>query len=179
MRYFKKIKGERLYLSPINLEDFPIYTKWVNDSEVALNLGMYNRMLSLTNEKSLLENMVKDGNNYAIVLNDGDELIGNIGFNEVNHLHRTGTIGIFIGEDAHRGKGYGTEAMRLLVEYGFKTLNLHNIMLNVHSTNLRAIASYKKVGFTEFGRRKEARFIDGKYIDEIEMEILSTDFFNK
>ena len=179
MKYFKKIKGERLYLSPINLDDLSLYTKWLNDIEVASNLGNYNRMLSLVNEKTALEELAKDGQNYAMVLYDGDQLIGNISLNEVNHLHRIGTVGIFIGEEEHRGKGYGTEAMRLIVEYGFKTLNLHNIMLNVHSNNARAIASYKKVGFTEFGRRREARYIEGQYLDTIYMEILATDYFSK
>ena len=144
----------------------------MNDVEVVGNLGNYHRMFSLSNEKSALEELAKDGQNYAIILNDGNLLIGNVSLMEVNNIYRTATVGIFIGEAEHRGKGFGTEAMRLIVEYGFRTLNLHNIMLTVHSDNMRAIASYKKVGFTEFGRQREARYVDGRYLDTVYMEVL-------
>ncbi|MCL2079755.1 MAG: GNAT family N-acetyltransferase [Oscillospiraceae bacterium] len=172
MKYFKKIAGDRIYLSPINLDDLEMYTKWMNDVEVVSNLGNYHRMLSLSNEMSALEKLTKDDQNYAIILNDGDLLIGGVGLAEINHIYRTATVGIFIGEAEHRGKGFGTEAMRLIVEYGFKTLNLHNIMLTVHSDNMRAIASYKKAGFAEFGRRHESRYLDGRYVDTLYMEVL-------
>jgi len=177
MKYFKKITGERIYLSPINIDDLEIYTKWMNDVEVVSNLGNYHRLLSLNNEKSALESLTTDGQNYAIVLTDGDLLIGGVSLNEVSHIHRTATAGIFIGEAEFRDKGYGTEAMRLMVEFGFKTLNLHNIMLTVHSDNIRAINSYIKVGFKEFGRRRDSRYIDGSYLDTIYMEVLDTDYF--
>ena len=176
MKYFKKIIGVNIYLSPINMDDLELYTKWMNDIEVVGHLGNYHRMFSLSTEKTALEGLTKEGQNYAIVLNDGDVLIGGVSFNEVNHVYRTATVGIFIGEAENRGRGFGTEAMHLIVEYGFKTLNLHNIMLTVHSDNTRAIASYKKVGFTEFGRRHEARFIDGRYLDTIYMEVISTNY---
>jgi RimJ/RimL family protein N-acetyltransferase len=179
MRYFKKIIGEHIYLSPINMDDLELYTKWMNDAEVVGNLGNYHRMLSLNNEKTALETLTKDGQNYAIVLNEGDLLIGGVSLNEVNHMYRTATAGIFIGESEHRSRGYGTEAMRLMVEYGFKTLNLHNIMLTVHSDNMRAIASYNKVGFTEFGRRRECRYIDGRYLDTVYMEITATNYIGQ
>ena len=175
MRYFKKITGERIYLSPINHEDFEIYTKWMNDYDVSSNLGNYWQMISLKNEQKLLEDFTAEGSNYAIVLAQGDKLLGNIGLMEISQINRSATVGIFIGEAEYRGKGYGSEAMRLILDYGFKTLNLHNIMLNAHSDNEQGIACYKKVGFKEFGRRREAKFKDGKYVDVVHMEILSTD----
>ena len=172
MKYFKKIVGDRVYLSPINLDDLEMYTKWMNDIKVVGNLGNYHRMFNLSTEKSALEDLTKDGQNYAIILNDGDLLIGGIGLADLNHIYRTATVGLFIGEAEHRGKGFGTEAMHLIIEYGFKTLNLHNIMLTVRSDNMQAIACYKKVGFTEFGRRREARYVDGRYLDTVYMEVL-------
>ena len=173
MRYFKKIEGERVYLSPMRVEDAEMYTKWMNDPEVSTYLGQYDNMVSLENERAYIESAVKDGHNYAIVLNDGDQLIGNISLMNINHRHRRATLGLFIGEAEHRSKGYGTEAVRLIVNYGFKTLNLSNIMLMVFSPNKRAIACYEKVGFKEFGRRTKCAFIDGEYVDDVYMEILN------
>ncbi len=176
MRYFPKITGERLYLSPMNTDDAEIYTKWLNDPAVAVNLGQYSNPITLHNEKQHLERMVSEGQNFAIVLKDGDELLGNISLMEINQVHRRATLGLFIGEAERRGKGYGTEAIRLILGYGFLTLNLHNIMLTCNSGNLQGIACYKKAGFHEFGRRHEANFHDGEVCDMVYMEILSSEF---
>ena len=85
-------------------------------------------------------------------------------------------LGLFIGEAEQRGKGYGTEAIRLILDYGFNILNLHNVMLLVHADNTNGLMCYKKVGFKEVGRRREARIKGGCYIDLIYMDILSTEF---
>jgi len=178
MRYFRKLSGERLYLSPINTDDAAIYTKWLNDFTVSGGLGNFRMMISLDSEKKLLEQLTNEGHNYAIVLDKDDLLIGNIGLMEIDNINRSATVGLFIGESENRGKGYGTEALRLILDFGFKTLNLHNIMLIVHSDNQQAIACYKKVGFREFGRRREAKYKNGNYIDIVHMEILDADFYN-
>ena len=177
MKYFKKISGNRIYLSPINADDVEIYTKWLNDPAVSINLGSYSKLISLHNERSFLEKLALEGHNYAIVT-DGGVLLGNIGLFDIDGISRTATVGLFIGEASERGKGYGAEALRLIVAYGFKTLNLQNIMLNVNAANEQALACYKKVGFREFGRRRAAKFIDGCYVDDIYMEILSKEFFD-
>ena len=176
MRYFKKIIGERIYLSPINIDDAEVYTKWMNDYEVSGSLGNFGQMITLSSEKSMLEKLTAEGQNFAIVLLENDRLIGNIGIMYIDHINRKAEVGLFIGEPENRSMGYGAEALRLALKYGFETLNLHNIMLHVHSDNQRAIACYKKVGFREFGRRREAVFKNGNYFDLIHMEILDTDY---
>ena len=178
MRYFKKILGERIYLSPINIDDVEVYTKWLNDFNVSGNLGNYRMMISLTSEKKILEELTSEGHNYAIILAKDDTLIGNVGLMGIDNINRVATVGLFIGETENRGKGYGGEALRLILDFGFNTLNLHNIMLNVNSDNEQGIACYKKVGFKEFGRRSEAVYKDGKYIDLLYMEILDADYNN-
>jgi RimJ/RimL family protein N-acetyltransferase len=177
LRYFKKIIGERVYLSPVNEGDAEIYTKWLNDNEVSRDLGNYNRLISLKNEREILMRMASEGHNYAIVLIDGDKLIGNVGLLEIDYINRRATVGLFIGDVENRGRGLGTEALSLMVDYGFKTLNFRNIMLTVHSDNEKGIACYKKVGFREFGRRREAEFKNGRYFDLVYMDILDTDFY--
>jgi RimJ/RimL family protein N-acetyltransferase len=179
MKYFPKITGERIYLSPMSLDDAEPYVKWLNDPEVAEHLGQYRKLISLPNEKKALEQMTNDGHNYAIVLKDGDELLGNISLFEFEPIHRRATLGIFIGEAERRGKGYGAEAIRLILGYGFNILNLHSVMLTVHSDNSQGVACYKKVGFTECGRRRESRIKDGQFFDLIYMDILDREFSGK
>ena len=176
MKYFKKIIGERLYLSPINKSDVETYTKWLNDYDVAAGLGMYRQMISLAAEEKILESLAAEGHNYAIVLQESDVLIGNIGFCNIKQHNRSAEVGLFVGDKENRGKGYGAEALRLILDYGFKTLNYHNVMLHVNSDHEMAIRCYRKVGFKEIGRRREAKFKDGKHIDDVMMDVLSTEF---
>lgn len=162
MKYFKKIEGEKVYLSPMNLEDIEKYVKWMNDFSTTDGLGSSSKVTTFESERSwLINNMDKKEQQFAIVLKETDKLIGNCGFVDINHLHQRGEVGLFIGEEENRSKGYGTEALSLLVEYGFNYLNLKNIMLKVFSFNKRAIKSYEKIGFKVFGKRTEDYYLNG------------------
>lgn len=176
MKYFRRMQGDKVYLSPVNPEDFETYTKWVNDLSLTINLGSASNVFSLMQEKSFLESMAKEGQHFAIISNENDELIGNCSLFATNHIHRTAELGLFIGEEKYRNKGIGTEVVQLLLAYGFNVLNLNNIMLKVFEFNKGAIKAYEKAGFQLFGRRRQAYFINGRYYDELYMEILSKDF---
>ncbi|GHV17055.1 N-acetyltransferase [Clostridia bacterium] len=178
MKYFKKISGERIYLSPVNLEDIEQYTQWINDPEISDRLGTSAAMYSLESERKILESMAKEGYNFAIILKDSDRLLGNCSLFDINNLRRTAVCGLFIGDKSERGKGYGSEALRLLLGYGFGTLNLNNVMLNVFEFNKNALACYEKVGFKKIGERRQAYFVHGCYYNDIYMDILAEDFYN-
>lgn len=176
MKYFKKLVGDRIYLSPMNTDDAEKYTEWLNDFKVTDGLGSSIRIMNADAERRWLQDTGSKDINFAIVSLDKDELIGNCGIMAVDHIHRTATVGLFIGDEENRSKGYGAETLRLMLDFGFNYLNLNNIMLQVKSFNERAIACYKKVGFKECGRRRESYFLDGKYYDEIQMDILAREF---
>lgn len=177
MKYFKKLESERLYLSPMNIEDAETYCKWLNDFAVTDGLGGSSTVLTIPAEKSYIENVLEKGKyQFAIVRKEDNTLIGNCGFDKINHLHQTGEVGIFIGEAEDRNKGYGTEALKLLLDYGFNYLNLNNIMLRVYSFNEGAINCYKKIGFKEFGRRHNSYYLNGTWYDDVHMEILKKDY---
>jgi RimJ/RimL family protein N-acetyltransferase len=98
--------------------------------------------------------------------------IGNCGFIKIDWRSRSGEVGIFIGEKRLWNQGYGTDAMRLLLRHGFDTLNLNRIALDVYDTNLRAVRSYEKAGFVHEGRKRQAIFKGGKYVDILQMSVL-------
>lgn len=175
MKYFPKLVGSRLYLSPMNVEDAPTYVKWLNDKTVSENLGLDMKVTTLEGEKEWLKKNQNDYN-FAIVLKENDELIGNCGFDEIDLIHLNARLGIFIGDEKNRGNGYGKEAIKLLLEYGFNNLNLNNIMLNVYDFNKRAIKVYESLGFKKFGTRHKAYYFKGKFYDEIQMEILKEEY---
>ena len=178
MKYFKKIVGERVYLSPMNIEDVEKYVEWLSDFKVTDGTGKSGLLYTINTEKEYMEKMTKKENaaNFAIVTLEDDKLIGNCGITNINIKDRIGVLGIFIGEEDKRGKGYGTEVINLLLDYAFNYLNLNNIMLIVKSFNDTAINCYKKVGFKEIGRRRQSYYLNGKYYDDIYMDILKEEF---
>ena len=176
MKYFKKLVGDRIYLSPRNEEDVEEFTKWLNDFQVTDYIGRSSELFSIAMEKAYLDKNTMPEATFVIVDLKNDKLIGTIGLEEIDHVARKATLGIFIGEADYRSKGYGTEAIRLILEYGFKYLNLNNIDLKVFEFNSRAIACYKKCGFKEYGRRRKCKFLNGNYYDEVFMDILADEF---
>jgi diamine N-acetyltransferase len=92
------------------------------------------------------------------------------------NFHRTADFDIAIGEKDCWGKGCGTEAAALMLDYGFTALGLHNIHLSVWSFNERAIRAYRRAGFREIGRRRGAHRLGGQAYDVIYMDCLATEF---
>lgn len=176
MKYFKKLVGERIYLSPVNIEDVEKYIEWFCDFTMTDGVGRSGEVMTIKGEKEYLENATNNKLDFAIVKLENDKLIGNCGFNEIDYKHRKAEIGLFIGDENNRSKGYGKEILKLLLDYGFNYLNLNNIMLTVKSFNERAINCYQKVGFKEIGRRRKSYFLNGKYYDDIYMDILAEEF---
>ncbi len=174
-RYFKKLVGERCYLSPINAEDAATYVAWLNDLEVTRMLTLASINVSMLSEKEALERLQRQ-HVYGIVTLENDRLIGNCGLHDIDHIDRTAEIGIFIGDKAYWGQRYGREAMRLLLGFGFDYLNLRNVMLRVFAFNGRAVASYRSLGFTEIGRRRCSVYREGAEHDVILMDLLDTEF---
>jgi len=176
MKYFKKLVGDRIYLSPRSTEDVEKFTEWLNDFETTDYIGRSSQLITLAGEKEYLEKDMSPEAIFVIVTLEDDKMIGTVSIEKINHIDGRGTLGIFIGDKDYRNNGYGTEAIRLILEYGFRYLNLNNINLCLMEFNERALACYKKCGFKEYGRRRKCRFVNGKYYDAIYMDILAEEF---
>ena len=178
MSYYKKIDGDKIYLSPINIDDASIYVKWLSDPNISDKLHSTKRVFNELNEKEFLNKRLSNGDYiFSIIKKSDDKIIGTVSLNEIDYVDRTATIGIFIGESDNHNKGYGSDALRAILKYGFGVLNLYNIDLKVFDFNEQAINCYKKVGFKEYGRRHKAYYINNEYHDLISMEILKDEFY--
>ena len=175
MRYYKKLVGERIYLSPMNVEDAEIYVKWLNDFAVTDGIGTSNRVVSLEGEREWLSQNSSQSQ-FAIIRAEDDKLIGNCGIQAIDQSRQCAEVGLFIGDEENRNKGYGQDVLNTLLNYGFNYLNLNNIMLKVFSFNEGAISCYKKVGFKEIGRRRQSYYLKGKFYDDVFMDILREEF---
>lgn len=170
------IVGELIRLRAVSRKDLPDFVTWLNDSDVGENIAIYYPLSNEQEEKWFAEMQTHHVDEHPLAIEAKDQkkwkLIGNTGFLNIDQRARSAEIGIFIGDKQYWNKGYGTEAMRLMVNYGFQALNLNRIFLRVFETNLRGVRCYEKVGFKHEGRLRQAHFANGTYIDVLMMSIL-------
>ena len=180
------IYGERIRFRGVERDDIPTFVTWLNDPDVIQGLLIHNP-LSLADEENWFERMntrPPDEHVFGIearIPGDKDnqetwKLIGTYAFDGIEWRTHSAEFGILIGDKSYWNKGYGTEAVRLLCQHGFKTLNLNRIYLHVFETNPRAIRAYEKAGFVVEGRERQAEFKDGKFIDVLRMSLLRNEF---
>lgn len=174
------IYGDRIRLRAIEREDLPLFVNWLNDKEVIAGVLQY-LPFSLADEEQWFSEMQKnpvDEHPMIIEVRQDDEWlpVGDCGFHKIDWRCRAGKVGILIGEKRLWNQGYGTEAMRLLLRHGFTTLNLNRISLDVFENNPGAIRSYEKIGFIHEGRKRQAMYKDGRYIDVLQMSVLKDEW---
>jgi RimJ/RimL family protein N-acetyltransferase len=168
--------GTNLYLRPLDQSDAPSFVTWLNDPEVSRFLLVYRPMTLVAEEQFISKLGQGDDIVLGIVLRDGDRLIGGTGLHQIDQRCRRACFGIVIGDKAAWGRGFGSEATRLLVGYAFETLNLNRIWLNVYEYNERGVRAYEKVGFRREGVLRQDTFRDGRYWDTIAMAVLREDW---
>jgi RimJ/RimL family protein N-acetyltransferase len=177
MAHHRRLSGSLCYLSPREEEDVERIKIWDNDLEVLLGASMNGistpaSSVYLTPDRpsNLLEHML------MIIDLETDVPIGWCALFLQAPVNRRASLGIIIGEKAYWGRGYGTEAVKLMLDYGFGVLNLNSVELGVYSFNRRAIRCYEKVGFRRIGIHRQARILAGVPHDALFMDILADEF---
>lgn len=166
------MEGRLVRLAPLREEDAEDLFRWINDRElVVLNAPF--KPVSWDEHLRWFERIraAPDVQIFGIRRRDDDRLIGSCQLNGIDAGSQSCSLQIRIGERDAWGKGYGTEAVRLLVEHAFQDLGLQQVELEVFADNERAIRTYRKVGFREQGVRKAAAVIDGEPVDVIVMAV--------
>lgn len=159
------------------------YAKWHRDTEQHRLAD--DDPAQLWSEKKLKEFLEKRSENasnsfrFSIRTLEDDKLIGGVGLWVISWTHAEAWLGISIGERDYWGRGYGTEAVRLILQYGFLELNLRRISLGLHAYNERARKSYEKIGFVMEGRMRGEGWRDGVHYDSLWMGILREEWFSQ
>jgi RimJ/RimL family protein N-acetyltransferase len=174
------IYGKRIRLRRDERGDLPKFVEWLNDPEVRRFISM-NLPISQANEEGWFENMLKrppEEQPFAIEIKNGEgwRLIGNCGFFDIDRRTHSAEVGILIGDKSCWNKGYGSEVMRLLLEFGFGTLNLNRIYLRVDAANKAGIRAYEKAGFVHEGCFREGTYREGRYEDMLFMSALRSEW---
>jgi RimJ/RimL family protein N-acetyltransferase len=171
------IRGELVALGPLRRDLLPLYARWINDLDTVRFLGA-SAPMTAEQEAAWYDDTVKAAKSTYFTVYELSTLrpVGDACLMDVDHRHGTAEFGILIGEPDARGKGYGSETTRLVLRYAFDHLGLHNIELGVYEFNEAGIRAYRKAGFREVGRRREAYLHGGRRWDVIWMDCLASDF---
>lgn len=177
------LKGRLVTLRPIEKEQLPQFQAWFSQYELArvMNPGTV-RLPNAEGEEAWYRDFVLTGGAhvFAIFVNDpsarAPRLVGSCSLQQIDHKNRRAMCGIAIGAPEARGMGYGSEALRLLIEWGFLELNLNRIALMVLELNPDARRLYDRLGFKLEGTARQAVFREGRFWDEHSMAILREDY---
>ncbi|TCS96600.1 GNAT family N-acetyltransferase [Hazenella coriacea] len=171
------MKGKQVYLRPFEPEDFEVFYHSFHHSEVRRLTGT-SQVFTREKIEAWLKNVLMSNDHVflMIVSKQTHEILGDVEINHMDLVNRSANIRIALYHEKHFGKGYGTEAMRLMADYAFGIRNLHRLSLDVYEYNKRAIRTYEKVGFRKEGVKREALFYNHQYHDVIHMGLLAKDF---
>ncbi|WP_245948081.1 GNAT family N-acetyltransferase [Paenibacillus sambharensis] len=171
------LAGNQVYLRPIELADTDWYFNTLYDAETRRLTGTQ-KHFSREQIGRYIEGKAGDSSSVLllIALCSDNTLIGDIAIQDIDPTNRNANIRIAINSPGNQGKGYGSEALRLMLGYGFGVLNLHRIELNVFAYNEHAMRVYEKVGFKREGVQRDALFYNHRYHDSILMSMLEDEF---
>jgi RimJ/RimL family protein N-acetyltransferase len=173
------LAGPRLYLREVRAADVTDnYYRWMNDPAVTRYLEVRYIPRSADNIRSFVAAMDGKADEVflAVCLHDGGRHIGNIKVGPVNWVHRYADVSLLIGEQDCWGKGYATEAIRLVCRFAFGTLNLRKLIAGAYAPNVGSIKAFEKAGFAREGLIRGRFVADGKPIDHVLLGLLAEDF---
>ena len=174
------LNGKKCYLTSVNPESLEQLRNWRNNPELRKYFREY-REISKPMQKAWYENRVLNNPNqvdFEIHDKMTGKLIGNCGLYYINWKNRSAEFTVYLGDYSYRGKGIGKDALVVLFDYGFNTLNLHRVWCEVYSNNA-ALGVYENIGFIKEGVMRETYYDDGKYWDSTILSMLKKEWTKK
>jgi diamine N-acetyltransferase len=174
------VVGEKVALGPLRRDLAPSYARWMNQLEVRRGLVHMGIAAPETQEKWVDENIEKSAKRepqtveFTVYDCTDSTAVGTAGLLQIVHAHGTAEFGIAIGE--RRGRGLGTEATRLVLDYAFHVLHLRNVLLETLEWNVAGLTAYERAGFRRVGVRRGAVMSRGRPTDVVIMDAVPQDF---
>lgn len=172
------LEGEIVALRPLVEADADgPYPGWLNDSEVCRYNSHHVFPYTAEQARAWIQSIpLRDELVLAITLREDGGHVGNISLQQLNHVARSADLAILIGDRRAWGRGVGRESAALVVEHGFRVMNLHRITCGTTADNVAMRRIAESLGMREEGVRREAAFSDGSYVDVVEYGLLTNEF---
>ncbi|WP_293947294.1 MULTISPECIES: GNAT family N-acetyltransferase [unclassified Sphingobacterium] len=170
-----------IFLKPLSIHYVTPFYRWLNDPvAIKYSLSLFQSLNTKEAIDKWFTSVVNDSKNYnrGIYLGNSNTLIGYAGICNISLSNKLGEYFIFIGDRNQWGKGAGSQVTKLIVDIGFKELNLNRIMLTVSEPNYAAVKAYTNTGFKLEGKMRQACYRDNKFHDKLIMSILREEWNN-
>ena len=172
------ISGKKVYLKEVEEEHLPILLKYRNNPNFRKYYREY-RVLNSQNKLNWWKDKVCNDDSWQFFVvtphQEPDKVIGSVGLTYIHPVYKSGEFSLTIGDEDYRGGGYGSDALRTVIMFGFDQLNLNRIWCEVYSNN-KAVDVYKHIGFKEEGVLRQSVFKDGEYHDSHVMSMLKSEY---
>jgi RimJ/RimL family protein N-acetyltransferase len=169
------IRGSLVYLRPGERSDIPLFVRWLSDARTAEHLAIRSPIGQAMEERwfeDMLDHHGRDRWFFVIARLDDDRPVGSIDLNMLDLTNGGAGLGILIGDPADTSQGYGSDAIRALLGFGFGELRLERIWLDVYDDNARGRHVYNRLGFVQEGIFRRGLFRHGRFVDVHRMAIL-------
>jgi RimJ/RimL family protein N-acetyltransferase len=154
----------KLYLRKIIKSDLTLLREWRNSKQFFEFSGQF-KLLNMEDQKKWFQQLSKENPDKIMfaIINKNKKIIGTCGLTNIDYKNRSANTAIMIGDATIHGKGYGTESLRMLVEYGFKKMNLHRIEAEIFEFNTVSIKLFEKLNFKYEATLKESLWRHGRW----------------
>lgn len=161
-----------IYLKILSRDDVtPAYLAWMTDPMVVRYLESRWNSYTLDSLKDYVDAMNKSPRDVMFgIFSPSLGHVGNIKIGGISQVHRFADVGLIIGAPEARGRGWGTESIRLATDYGFRELNLNKLVAGIYGPNEPSHRAFLSAGYRQVGVLKSHRFCEGRYVDEFFME---------
>jgi RimJ/RimL family protein N-acetyltransferase len=169
------LRGRLVYLRPAERDDIPLFVRWLSDARTTGYLGLRGPLGLAMEERwfdDLLDHHARDRWFFVICRLDDQRPVGSLDLRDIGLTNGGAGLGIVIGDPADTSQGYGSDALGVLLEFGFGELRLERIWLEVFDFNVRARHVYERLGFVQEATFRHAEFHGGRYLDIQRMAIL-------
>lgn len=169
------IKGEKVLLRAIELKDAEMLRTMMNDEAIEEMMWGYSFPVSEHQQKAWIERLPADNSVFRAIIEADGTAIGTIILSDIDLRNGNAEIHIKLADSAQRGKGYGTDAVRALVQYAFCELRLHCVYCHVKEDNIASQKMFEKCGFVQEGRLRGRVYRHGRFYDFFEYAVLNSD----
>lgn len=165
----------RVYLRAFEPDDYKRSIIWRKDDQIWDMLGGTKYFVSEAYERKWIEDTIFNSKDIrlAVCLKEGNKYIGNVYITNIDMINRTGVSHVLIGEKTCWGKGYASEALKLLLDYVFNERGLHRITALVLESNVQSIKMHVKLGFRQEGILRQSVYKNGRYNNQVVLSILN------
>ena len=168
------LNSKKIALRSIEQEDLESLRSWRNDPRLRKYFREH-KEITKSDQQNWYKKILSDKNQYNFCITVGEKLIGHCGLYYIDWINRSAEFGIYIGDLDYRNGGYGSDALRTLIKYGFNDLNLNKIWCEVYKNN-KALKIYKHIGFKHEGTLRQSYYNEGKYWDSDILSMLKKEY---